>query len=265
MNHTYQHINSPNNNSKYSLYLKKIYCLLIIVWIGIGKSWAQDEIKPNGYNIFYFENGKISSEGKFKNGLPEGLWKSYYPNGGIRSKGYKLAGESDSLWKFYDESGLITKTFIYANNMKNGCAIVYDSLGNVAQEIYYVDDKREGESNWFFEDGSLKKTQTFVEDEEDGLGYEYNKDGIVVVEEEYNNGYLRKKNRFNQLDDEGNKTGIWREYFPNGNVKNEISYKGGLQDGISKEFDKEGKLLTINEMKNGQEASDPGGVVIIDL
>ncbi len=262
---TYQHINSPNNNSKYSLSLKKIYCLLIIVWIGIGKTWGQDGIKPNGYNIFYFENGKISSEGKFKNGLPEGLWKSYYQNGALKSKGYKLAGESDSLWKFYNDAGLITQTFYYANKMKNGCATMYDSLGNISREIYYVDDKREGESNWFFEDGSLKKTVNFKDDAEDGIGLEYNQEGVVVAEEEYSNGYLRNKNTFNQLDEEGNKTGIWREYFDNGNIKNEISYKGGLKDGISKEFDKEGKLLTINEMKNGQEASDPGGVVIIDL
>ena len=130
--------------------------------------------------------------------------------------------------------------------MKNGCAVIYDSLGNLAQEIYYVDNLRQGEATWFFEDGSIKKTLSFVDDREDGVGLEFDENGIVVIEEEYNNGYLRKKNKFNQLDDEGNKTGVWREYFPNGGIKSETSYKGGLKDGISKEFDKEGKFIKVD-------------------
>ncbi|MFT4600032.1 MAG: antitoxin component YwqK of YwqJK toxin-antitoxin module [Arenicella sp.] len=229
------------------------------------KIWAQDEIKPNGHNVFYFADGSKASEGKFKNGLPEGLWKAYYQTGVLKSEGYKLSGLSDSLWTFYNEQEEITHTFVYANDMKNGCATLFDSIGNVSQEIYYVDDKRQGESVWFFEDGAIKKTLNFDNDKESGIGLEYNKDGIVIVEEEYNNGYLRNTKKFNQLDEEGNKTGVWREYFGNGEIKSETSYKGGLKDGLMKEFDKDGKLLTINEMENGQVASDPGGVVIIDL
>ena len=267
MNQTYQHINSPNNNSKYSsylAYLKKIYCLIVLSSVCVF-SFGQDEINPNGYNAFYFENGKIASEGDFKNGLPEGQWKAYYPSGVLKSVGNKKEGKSEGIWKFYNDEGNLVWLYPYEGDLKNGCAIQYDSLGNVAKETYYVDDKKQGEEIWYFEDGSVQKKLNFEEGKESGIALEFDENGVIVAEQEYSNGYLRSNKKFNQFDENGNKTGVWRDYYKNGQLKSEISFKGGKMDGLSKEFDEQGRLLNISEMSNGAEASDPGGVVIIDL
>lgn len=257
-------MNSPNNNIYTSLSKKIVSCLLLSM-ISIFAFSQGDEIDPNGYNVFYFDNGKIASEGYFKNGLPEGVWKSYHPNGELKSIGNKLAGKSDSLWKFYDQTGMLLSTFEYANDMKNGCATRFDSLGNIAKETYYVDDIKQGEEQWFFPDGKLKKSILFNDGKEDGLALEFNEEGIIVSQEEFKNGYLRNKEEFNQLDENGEKTGTWRTYFPNGEIATEINYKGGKKDGTAKVFDENGKLIDINTMVGDSVASDPGGVVIIDL
>lgn len=257
-------MNSPNNNNIQSSSSLKIICCLLILFFS---SWnfAQGEIDPNGKNVFYHENGEIASEGMFKDGVPVGVWKSYYPSGQLKSIGRKVAGKSDSLWSFYSKDGLLTWTYQYENDLKNGCATKYDSLGNVEVETYYVNGVKQGEEQWLYPDGKVKKIITFVDDKEEGLAVEFDKEGHVLSEEEYRNGFLRSKESFNQYDDEGNKIGVWRTYHKNGNVATEISYKAGRKEGASKEFDKDGKLIDILLMKGDSVASDPGGVVMIDL
>jgi antitoxin component YwqK of YwqJK toxin-antitoxin module len=257
-------MNSPNNNNIYSISLRKIYCCLLLSVIGFSV-FGQDEVDPNGYNVFYYSSGEIASEGLFKNGLPEGVWKSYYPSGVIKSIGNKVAGQSDSLWQFFDKDGLLTATYEYANDLKNGCARQFDSLGTVTQEAFYIDDKKQGEELWYFADGSVQKQLVYQDGDVNGIVLEYNEDGIVITEQEYSNGHLRRKEEFNRYDDDGKKTGVWRDYFDNGNIKTEINYRGGKKDGITKEFDEDGKLIDISTMKGDSLASDPGGVVIIDL
>lgn len=258
-------MNSPNNNNIYSLTLRKIYCCLLIGCISTFGFSQNDEVDPDGYNVFYYDNGVKASEGLFSKGLPVGIWKAYHPNGVLKSVGHKTEGKSDSLWQFFTSEGILLSTYEYQNDMKNGCATLFDSLGNKSQESYYVDDKKQGEELWYFADGKIRKRINFEDDKEAGLAFEYNEEGIVVVEEEYKNGYLRNKELFNQLDENGAKTGKWRTYFANGNIETEINYKGGKKDGTSKAFDIDGKLVDINKMKGDTVASDPGGVVMIDL
>jgi antitoxin component YwqK of YwqJK toxin-antitoxin module len=260
-------MNSPNNNNNnLSIFKKKLFLLLFnILVLSNFSSFSQDEINPNGYNSFYYENGQLASEGNFKNGKPEGLWKSYYSDGDLKSEGYKSEGKSDSLWKFYSVDGKLDQTFLYRRGLKNGCAVRYDSLGNIASEGYYVNDVKQAEETWFYPNGNIKKTVLFKDGKETGLALEYNMDGIVITEEEYQNGYLRKREEFNRTDEAGNKIGKWRTYFENGNIKTEIGYNKGEKEGVSKEFDIDGKLVDIFKMRGDTIASDPGGVVMIDL
>ena len=48
----------------------------------------------NGSVKYYYDNGKISSEGLMKDAKPDGYWKNYYKNGKIKIEGnrknYKL-------------------------------------------------------------------------------------------------------------------------------------------------------------------------------
>ncbi|MBL7883037.1 MAG: hypothetical protein JNL69_03140, partial [Bacteroidia bacterium] len=77
---------------------------LFLVSISI-KAQAPKNVDPNGYNKFYYENGKLSSEGLMRDGKPDGYWKTYSPNGTLKSEGNRKNFQLDSTWKFYNEQG----------------------------------------------------------------------------------------------------------------------------------------------------------------
>ena len=92
------------------------------------------QIKENGYNIFYYENGEISSEGTLKNGQPDGFWKTYYENGEIKTEGKRTNFLLDSIWNFYYENGKIYQRITYKENKKNGLLSIYNNKGTLLEE-----------------------------------------------------------------------------------------------------------------------------------
>lgn len=255
-------MNSPNNYNRFSFFKKIIYSLL---FIGIQKFCVfGQEINPNGYNIFYYDNGQVASEGSFKNNLPEGLWKTYYQDGILKSQGFKNNGLSDSTWLFYDDLGRITWRYEYDNDKKNGCAQRFDTLGFLSEEFFYVDDMIQGEKIWLYPDGSLKKTLTFFDGKEVGVSLEFAKDGTIITEEIYDNGYLKNREQYNRLDKDGKKTGTWREYYADGKIKTETEYKDGQKNGLTKTFNEKGKLVEIANMTSDTSRA-VGDVVLIEL
>lgn len=226
---------------------KKSVCILITAVLHFSATFGQ-EINPNGYNTFYYDNGGVASEGEFKKGVPVGLWKTYYEDGVLKAIGYKTSGLSDSTWIFYDSQGRINWKYEYKADKKNGCAQRYDSLGRLSEEFFYVNDVIEGEKQWFYPDGSLKKNLLFQGGKEVGLSLEYSPEGTVITEELYDNGYLKDRSEFNRLDENGKKTGTWREYYPDGTIKTEQNYRDGQKFGLSKTYSPKGKLIDIQDM-----------------
>ncbi len=260
-------MNSPNNNNIF--FFKKIYnssisigllffCLINFVAFG-------QEINPNGYNVFYYENGRVASEGDFKNNVPHGIWKSYYLDGTLKSVGKKTNGLSDSSWVFFDTEGRRAKRFEYAADKKNGCAVFFDTTGNVVKEIFYVNDVAQGEELSYYSSGEIKKRVTVVDGKEEGLLVEYDKNGAVITEEIYDNGYLKDRTEYNRLNDDGEKTGVWRDFYPNGDLKSETAYKNGEKNGLTKTFDKKGRLIDMQRMKGDTVAYFGEDIVMIKL
>jgi antitoxin component YwqK of YwqJK toxin-antitoxin module len=260
-------MNTPNNNNTYFSFKRFIIDYIIIgvfVFCGSGSVFGQ-EIDPNGRNVFYFQNGRISSEGYFKNGLPVGIWKSYYSDGTLKSSGNKSKGLSDSLWVFFDSEGRKKHLFDYANDKKNGCAVYYDTSGNVVKEMFYLNDVAQQEILEYYPGGALKKQTTIIDGKAIGLALEFNEQGDVITEEIYDNGFLKDRKEFNRLDENGKKTGIWRSFFSNGNLESEVTYKDGNKSGLSKTYNKKGKLIDLQRMEGDTIAGHSDELVIIEL
>ena len=64
---------------------------------------GQDNKIEDGYHIFKYPNGAVSSEGTIRDGKPDGEWKSYYITGGIKSEGRRRNFSLDSIWVFYTQ------------------------------------------------------------------------------------------------------------------------------------------------------------------
>ena len=63
----------------------KRFGFLLLFTLSVLFVKAQQDVNPNGYNTFYYENGQVSSEGNMRDGKPDGYWKTYYKNGRLKS------------------------------------------------------------------------------------------------------------------------------------------------------------------------------------
>lgn len=53
------------------------------------------------------------------------------------------------------------------------------------------------------------------------------------------------------LMEEGKREKEWKEFYPNGNIKREVSFKNGVQHGLGSSYLPDGKLLMRGNLING--------------
>ena len=201
----------------------------------------------DGYQIFKYPNGSISSEGLFKNGKPEGFWKSYYVTGVKKSEGRRTSFLLDSIWLFYDQAGDTREKINYLLGRKNGWYFKYkkDPLKGIfvfSKELF-AGDSKEGTAYQFFPDGKIQQTITYNGGKKEGLAKEYDKEGNIITLLEYNNDFLIRREKINRTDNKGLKQGDWKEFYPNGRMKNEKTFIDDLLHGYYKEYDNRGILV----------------------
>jgi uncharacterized protein len=208
---------------------------------------------PNGYNKFFYDNGKISSEGLMKDGKPYGYWKNYSKNGKIKIEGNRKSFLLDSLWKFYDEKGKLSKTINYKEGKKNGLTSVYDTSQIIVTTENYVNDIKQGLTRTFYKSGKTKSTMPYVKGKLDGTGYEYSQDSLITAISSYKEGILQSFEKINQRDAENKKQGIWKDFYDNQELKREQKFNDDSLDGYVKEYDKKGNLLSTKKFNNGKQ------------
>ena len=71
--------------------------------------------KKDGKWTFWFQDGKMWSEGYFTKGLRSGESKVYYENGELFFIGEYINGKKVNTWTFYDEKGNIKNIVTYEN------------------------------------------------------------------------------------------------------------------------------------------------------
>jgi antitoxin component YwqK of YwqJK toxin-antitoxin module len=235
--------------------MKRIVILILFVLTcKIGSSQEGENLK-DGYQIFKYPNGAVSSEGLIKNGKPEGFWKSYYVTGVKKSEGKRTNFLLDSIWLFYDQAGDTTEKINWLYGKKNGWYYKYKKDPSRGVYIWskelFAADRKEGTAFNYYPDGKVLQTFTYNAGKKEGLSKEYDKDGNIITLLEYTNDFLVSRDRINRTDKNGLKQGDWKEFYQNGGVKTEKSYKDDLVHGYYKEYDIHGKLVLTMLYENG--------------
>jgi antitoxin component YwqK of YwqJK toxin-antitoxin module len=227
--------------------MKRIVILLGVILIcqsGISQEAARIE---DGYHIFKYPNGSVSSEGIIKNGKPEGFWKSYYVTGVLKSEGKRTNFMLDSIWVFFDQAGDTTEKISFLYGKKNGWYLKYKKDAEKGVYVYsrelFAGDKKEGTGYIYFPDGKIKQTINFNNGKKEGLSKEYNEEGKIISLLEYSNDFLVSREKINRIDQNGLKQGDWKEYYKNGIIKCEKSYIDDQLNGYYKEYNEKGKLV----------------------
>jgi antitoxin component YwqK of YwqJK toxin-antitoxin module len=241
--------------------MKKYF--LILFFLNVVLVFAQDTIKTDGYVVFKYENGKISSEGIIKEKKPDGYWKTYYENGKLKSKGNRKNFELDSTWKFYNEEGKLILEINYKKGKKNGIKSTYFEKEIVREN--FVNDIKEGYTSYYYTDGKIRLTINFIKGREQGMAKEYSPKGTVITLLEYKNGYLVGKEKVNRYNTDSLKQGKWVSFYPNGNIQSEAYYMAGIKSGYFKEYSQDGNLLSVVKYINGELQKDAEEVAKLDI
>jgi uncharacterized protein len=235
--------------------MKRISVLIVLLIVFKISSAQVNGTVKDGYQVFKYPNGSISSEGIFNNGKPEGFWKSYYVSGIKKSEGKRTNFLLDSIWIFYDQMGDTTEKINYLYGKRNGWYYKYkkDPLKGVyvSSKELFAGDRKEGMAYFYFPDGKIMQTITYNEGRKEGLSKEYDKDGNIITLLEYNNDFLISRERINRLDSKGLKQGEWKDFYPNGRIKTEKTYVDDLLHGYYKEYDNRGILVLTMLYENG--------------
>ena len=206
---------------------------------------GQDTIQKDGFNRFYYPNGKVSSEGFIKNGKPDGYWKAYNPNGTLKSEGNRKNYEIDSLWKFYNGDGKLLLEITYRAGKKDGLKTSYLDKETIKEN--YKNDIKEGYTRYYYPDGKIKQEIPFIKGLEQGFGKEYGSDGTVITLTEYKRGFIVDRLRINRRDSGGRKQGKWYQFYDSGNLHSETTYRDDKKNGYFKEYAENGDLLKISK------------------
>lgn len=244
-------------------FYKLTYIILSLIFFTNANLYSQtnDEINPDGYNKFYYKNGKVSSKGFMRNGKPDGYWKTYYSTGILKSEGNRKLFKLDSLWIFYDKDGDTLKKINYYNGKKNGYYYTYQykikngkKTGGLISKELYVNDIKQGQS-YYYKNGKLDKIITYKDGQKDGIAYQY-KDTLITSIYKYNKDYLVFKDKINRTDKTGKKQGVWKEFYKTGKIKLQKTYVNNKLNGLVIEYDKQGKPVKTAEYRGDSLISD---------
>jgi uncharacterized protein len=221
--------------------------IVLLLTFKIGSGQESPALK-DGYQVFKYPNGAISSEGLIRNGKPEGFWKSYYVTGVKKSEGRRTNFLLDSIWIFYDQAGDTTEKINYLYGKKNGYYYKYKKDPSKGVYVWskelFAADRKEGLAWLYFPDGKILQTIIYSGGKKEGLSKEYDKEGNIVTLLEYNNDFLVSREKINRIDSKGLKQGDWKEFYPNGKIKTEKTYVDDQLHGYYKEYDSK-EMLTV--------------------
>lgn len=234
--------------------MKRIFLLFSILFP--LSLWAQNTVNPNGYNVFYYGDSTISSEGHMRNGKPDGYWKTYYPTGQLKSEGNRRNFELDSVWVFYSAEGDTTEKISYRYGTKNGWHYKYQPAGERLENIpvskeLFVDGVQQGVSYYYYPDGTLHEEINYENGSRHGVGREFAKDGRLITIYNYRKGRLADRQQINRTDAKGIKQGIWKTFYDDWTLKEEARYKDGLLHGYFKQYSESGELLVHERYEMG--------------
>jgi antitoxin component YwqK of YwqJK toxin-antitoxin module len=247
---------------------------LIVLFITLNlfgfKSFSQNEINPNGYNVFHYSNGEKSSEGNFLNGKPEGYWKNYYETGVLKSEGNRTNHELDSIWIFYYPNGLLKEKVSYLNSKRNGATLIYSEEGFLLEKRFLKNDTIQGFSYSYFNDLTrVEYERPYQDGMLEGRGFQFARDGRIIGLIKYEKGVFKSVQKINSYNSKNKKVGLWITYYEDIKTRKakllEGRYKNDLKNGYFREYDKKGVQLSTTKYVNGQVVENAEELMSVDL
>jgi len=185
---------------------------------GIETGLTKEFLDGRIITLTTYKNGYITKEEKInrvdRNGMKQGTWKELYADDMVKSEGFYRDGKRDGIFKDYDRNGRVVKKEEYRNDI-------------LVQTVKAVEEKYDVKRN-YYADGKIKSIGTYRRGLPDGIFREYDAAGnLTDTARIYSEGNLLRQGK---LDDQGREQGLWKEFYENGGLKSEGNYKDGKRE-----------------------------------
>ncbi len=137
----------------------------------------------------------------------------YFPSGKKLSEGNLKSGKPEGYWKTYYENGHVKSEGNRKNFVLDSIWKFYNDKGLITSEINYKDGKKNGVHRVYNEKGKLQSEEFFINNVRQGKAV---------------------------------------YYYETGEVKKQMQFDNNIETGTSYEFDKDGRIITIEEFKGGR-------------
>lgn len=110
------------------------------------------EWRKHGAFTFRNENGDVTDEGRYANGLETGPWRQVYADGSV-GRGSFFEGERVGPWDTFHPNGKAQDSGEYVAGMREGPWTSRRADGTLLREAVYEDGVLNGLVTWYLEDG----------------------------------------------------------------------------------------------------------------
>jgi len=237
----------------------------------VTKETFVNDVKQGPTYVLY-PNGSVKMKTLFVNGLEQGIGREYDKNGNViqlitYKKGYIVSRErinrydADSLpngkWKWFFDDEKLRMEGTFKHGLKNGYFKEYDDEGNLISAVKYVDGEKQEQAEElqkldvrtdYYPNGIPKVIGTYDKNGiPEGVRREYDKKGKVEKAYIFRHGKVIAEGIFT---DAGEKEGLWKEYFPDGQLKATGLYNKDLHEGLWKFYYPTGQIEQIGKYIN---------------
>jgi antitoxin component YwqK of YwqJK toxin-antitoxin module len=184
----------------------------------------------DGISSIWGNKGNQKFQGSYKNGIQEGLTKEWYPDGKLRLECNYINGGLEGLIKEWHINGNQKFEGSYKNEKKEGLHIYWNENGDWTSIKNY----------------DVKGSETYLKKED--LSQEIRDMLPIKIKQRRTNynGEVLYKNTSILF------SGVYQEYYSNGKLESEYSYKNGKKEGLTKEWNLIGELKFEGSYKNGE-------------
>lgn len=173
-----------------------------------------------------------------KLGRKQGLWKSFYPSRAVHTEGTYVDDLKNGLFRTYSENGELLILEKYVNG----------ELDEGAAETIVVDIRNE-----YFSDGTIRTSGSYKEGKKHGIHREYDEEGNIVRSWVYESGVEVGEGIIGRS---GSFEGPWKEYYEDGSLRVEGTYKDGLKEGDWRYYSSKGNLIQEGGFRKGKPHGD---------
>jgi antitoxin component YwqK of YwqJK toxin-antitoxin module len=227
----------------------------------------------NGMTLF-FKQGFLSKQIPYVDGKENGIGKEFlkdstvitisnYKNGFItreeKINRTDYLGRKQGVFKlFFDMSDHEKIVATYSDDKLNGYLKEYNLRGDLIKTEKWVDgvlQKSSKESakidikREFYDNGVIKSYGTSRNGLLEGITRYYDETGRLVGSKFYKNGSLSSEG---VMDEKGLQQGIWKEYYPEGEIKSQGLYENGRKIGEWKYFHQNKVIEQIGTYDKGK-------------